>query len=156
MVSFMLDPATIARFGALFDAGRSHCVEIVSLRLVKGNVFVAKIKGISSRSEAQRLTGVDLYLEREKLPEPGLEEFYYADLIGLAVEDKFSVRIGRVVDVMDYGGGDILKIELLDGEELLLPFTRKSVPLIDVAGGRLTIDPPSEETAENGPQEQSG
>lgn len=156
LISFMLEPAAIARRGALVDQSRKRSFEIAALRLIKANVFVAQIKGISTRTAAETLANTDLYLARKDLPAPGLEEFYYADLIGLSVETLSGAAIGRVAAVVNYGGGDILQIELRDGAELLLPFTRNTVPLVDIAAGRIAIDPPTEGSDDSQGQEHLG
>lgn len=156
LVSFMTDPAAIGRHGALIDASGLRTFEIDSLRSVKGNVFVARLKGVSSRTAAEALVNVDLYLARKNLPAPGADEFYYADLIGLSVEDLSGREIGRVLNVLDFGGGDILQVILLDRSELLLPFTHKTVPVVDIVGGRLMIDPPSDGDGEPRPHEHLG
>ena len=64
--------------------------------------------------------------------------------IGLTAERLDGSRLGRVVAVPDYGGGAILEIRAEDGASLLVPFTRAAVPTVDLAAGRLVVDPPAE------------
>jgi 16S rRNA processing protein RimM len=91
------------------------------------------------------LRGVRLYVARAALPEPeDTEEFYQADLIGLAAEDPQGRPLGRVAGVENYGAGDFLEIAPAEGAPLLVPFTKAAVPLIDLEGGRVVVAPPEE------------
>jgi len=147
--SFTQDPQAIGTYAPLFDeSGRGH-YKIVSLRLVKGTSFVARVEGVTTREAAAALTNQPLYIERENLPEPEEEEFYLSDLIGLAAfaRDASGAELpfGHVKDVLNFGGGDILEIEPPEGgETILLPFTRAVVPELDLAGRRLVVVLPDE------------
>jgi 16S rRNA processing protein RimM len=143
--SFTSDPAAIKTYAPLLDASGARRFAITALRLVKGDLFVARVAGIDDRAAAAGLTNVALYLPRDALPEAAGEEFYLADLIGLAAVDAAGGFIGRVVNVLNYGGGDILEISpVAGGETLLLPFTKEVVPDIDMKAGRITLAPPAE------------
>jgi 16S rRNA processing protein RimM len=143
--SFTAVPEAIAAYPRLGDAGGVRQFSIKSLRHVRDNLFVAKVEGIADRAGAGRLTNVELFVPRDRLPEPAEEEFYVADLIGLSALDEGRAPVGRVANVLDFGAGDILEIlPCGGGETLLLPFTRAVVPEIDIAGGWLIIAPPRE------------
>ena len=103
----------------------------------------AEVK-VADRTVAEKLTNVRLYIERAQLPEPEEDEFYLADLIGLAAVDADGAALGKVVAVHDYGAGASLEIARDGTPPLLVPFARASVPVVDVAGGRIVIDPPAE------------
>jgi 16S rRNA processing protein RimM len=90
------------------------------------------------------LTNTRLYIDRDRLPAPDEEEFYLADLLGLSVQDAAGVLLGKVTQVHDYGAGVSLEIARADAPALLVPFTRASVPVVDVASGRITVVPPEE------------
>ncbi|MGH6961957.1 MAG: ribosome maturation factor RimM, partial [Dongiaceae bacterium] len=108
---------------------------------IKGGV-IARVAGVADRAAAEGLRGLKLYVARTALPAPADGEFYRADLIGLSAELADGARYGRVADVQNWGAGDVLEIELPDGRTELLPFTRTVVPQIDVAAGRLVVEPP--------------
>jgi hypothetical protein len=80
-----------------------------------------------------------LYVDRTQLPEPEVEEFYLADLIGLAAVDAHGAVLGRVVTVHDYGAGTSLEIVRDGAAPVLVPFTRACVPEVDLAGGRVLV-----------------
>lgn len=143
--SYTQDPAAIGRYGQLYDASGARQFEIVALRPLKDDLFVARIKGIATREAAEALTNTALYLPREALPVAEEEEFYHADLIGLATRLKSGEEIGTIVEILNFGGGDILEIAPREGgETLLVPFTKAAVPIIDVAQGHVTVVPPAE------------
>jgi len=111
-------------------------------------VFVAKIAGVADRASAGALTNAALYVPRESLPDIGEEEFYLADLIGLAALAETGEAFGCVVDVLNFGGGDILEIARASGgETVFLPFKKEIFPRINLMVGSLTIVPPIETEA---------
>ena len=72
-------------------------------------MIVAKLAGIADRDRAETLRGLRLYLPRAALP-PGEDEFYYADLIGLAAVLEDGAPVGKIIAVHDFGAGDMLEI----------------------------------------------
>ncbi|MFO1105187.1 MAG: ribosome maturation factor RimM [Amaricoccus sp.] len=138
--SFCAEPAAIADYAPLVtEDGRSFGVRIT--RPVTG-AFAARLTGVQTREQAEALKGTRLYAPRDRLPALGEDEFYHADLIGLAVFDTGGARLGTVRAVLDHGAGDILEIARPGAADLLLPFTRAAVPTVDLAGRRLVADPP--------------
>lgn len=134
--SFTAEPAAIAAYGPLSDEGGKRFV----LQWLGGGL--ARIDGVADRDAAAKLTGTRLYVARERLPAPEAEEFYLADLIGLAASDAEGQLMGRVAAVEDFGAGAFLTLRDEQGRETLLPFTRAVVPVVDIAGGRITVAPP--------------
>ena len=140
--SFTADPEAIADYGPLWteDGSRSFTVEIT--RPVK-NGFAARIAGVGSKEAADELRGTRLFADRDALPSLPDDEYYHADLIGLAVHDTGGRLLGRVTAVHNHGAGDLLEIA---GPGLAtpapLPFTLDAVPTIDLASGRIVADPP--------------
>jgi 16S rRNA processing protein RimM len=83
-------------------------------------------------------------VSRASLPDVEGEEFYRSDLIGLAAMNEAGEAFGNVVDVLNFGGGDILEIARPDrSETLLLPFTKEVFPRVDIEAGHLTVVPPA-------------
>jgi 16S rRNA processing protein RimM len=97
---------------------------------------------VADREAAAKLANTRLYADRDRLPQPEADEFYWADLVGLEAFGPDGVSLGHVDAVHDYGGGASLEIG-----SLLVPFTRASVPFIDLAAGRMTVAPPEEALA---------
>lgn len=143
--SFTGVPSAIAAYKPLLDASGTRQFSIVGLRLMKDTVFVAQIAGVADRAAAGALTNAALYVPREALPDAGEEEFYLTDLIGLAALTQAGEAFGRVVDVLNFGGGDILEIARANGgETFFLPFKKDVFPHVDLKAGCLTLVPPVE------------
>ena len=73
-------------------------------------MLVARVDGVADREAAAALTAFRLFVPRDRLPAPEEDEFYRADLVGLAVADQAGETLGTVTAVLDYGAGDILEI----------------------------------------------
>ncbi len=139
--SFTADPEDIVAYGPLQDQRGERSFEIELAGTAK-DVFLARIKGVVDRNEAERLKGVRLYVDRADLPAPDDAEFYHADLVGLDAMLEDGARLGKVVMVHDYGAGASIEIEDDAGKSLLVPFTRVAVPTVDVANGKIVVVPP--------------
>lgn len=139
--TFTAEPEGIAAYGPLEDEAGTRCFDIELVGAAKGAVLV-RVAGIADRDAAERLKGLRLYVPRAALPPPGDEEYYHADLIGLAASLTDGSLLGRVTAVHDFGAGDSLEIVRPDGRVVMVPFTRAIVPLVDPAGGRLVVVPP--------------
>jgi 16S rRNA processing protein RimM len=139
--SFTADPAAIAAYGPLTDESGTR-----QFRLTLKGDGLAQIEGVADRDDAARLTGTRLYVERDRLPPPEEpDEFYLADLIGLAAETVSGQKLGRVRAVEDYGAGAFLVLDgAPGGTERLVPFTKAAVPVVDLAAGRIVVEPPAE------------
>ena len=105
---------------------------------------MATLKGVTTRNEAERLNGIELYVAREKLPATEDDEYYHADLIGLAAVTAADEPLGKVIAIHNFGAGDIIEIAPPRGPTMLLPFTNAVVPTVDFAGGRVVIELPAE------------
>ena len=141
--TFTEDPFAVKAYGPLTTRDGARQFEVTSAREAKGHL-VATLKGIATREEAERLNGVELYVAREKLPATGEDEYYHADLIGLAAVNAANEPLGKVIAIHNFGAGDIIEIAPAQGATMLLPFTNAVVPSVDVAGGRVVIELPSE------------
>ena len=151
--SFTSEPARVADYGPVSTEDGSRSFTLKPIGRMKG-VILAEISGVADRSTAESLKGVRLYVPRAALPEPEEEEFYHADLVGLTVERTDGSPAGRVAAVLDHGAGAYLEIVEGDGPALIIPFTRRAVPLVDMAGGRVVVDPPVESAAERQAKEE--
>lgn len=141
LLPFGDDPEALADYGPLFTAdGRT--LTLASLRF-QGDKLIARFAGVADRTGAEKLTGLDLFIDRAALPEPDEDEFYLADLIGLDAVLGDGTLFGKILAVPNFGAGDLLDIAPVGGgQTILIPFTRVCVPEIDLAGGRVVVDPP--------------
>ena len=141
--TFTEDPMAVKRYGPLTSKDGTRQFEVATAREAKGHL-VATLKGIATRDEAERLNGVELYIAREKLPDTDEDEYYHADLIGLAAVNAADEPLGRVIAIHNFGAGDIIEIAPPHGATMLLPFTNAVVPTVDLAGGRVVIELPQQ------------
>jgi 16S rRNA processing protein RimM len=141
--TFTDDPMAVLQYGALATKDGSRSFEIATAREAKSHL-IATLKGVATREDAERLNGVELYIAREQLPATGDDEYYHADLIGLAAVDAAGEPLGRVIAIHNFGAGDIIEIAPPHGPTLLLPFTNAVVPTVDLANGRVVIELPAE------------
>jgi 16S rRNA processing protein RimM len=139
--SFTQDPGDIAAYGPLEDE-KGRLVEIESLR-VAPKVLIARVKGVTTREGAEALARTRLYVPRTRLPARQENEWYHADLVGLAAVGQDGAALGTVVAVLNFGAGDLIEVRpAAGGESLIVPFTEEAVPEVDIVAGRLTIVPP--------------
>ena len=143
--SFTETAEDLTAYGPLTDEAGARRFELTVTGRAK-DALLARIEGVADRDQAQALKGTRLYVARDALPALDEEETYYhADLIGLAAEDRDGRPLGRVRAVHNFGAGDLLELDGgPDGPSLLLPFTQAAVPVVDLAGGRIVVEPPEE------------
>jgi 16S rRNA processing protein RimM len=137
--TFTQTPEAIGAYGPLSDESGARKFEIKSARAT-GKGVVARLAGIIDRNGAEALKGVELYVERERLPATEESEFYHADLIGLAAVDGDGNPVGEIVAVHNFGAGDLIELRLAgSGKTELIPFTDAAVPEVDIAARRAVI-----------------
>lgn len=141
---FTQHPLDVVAYGPLASAD-GRVFEIDTARPAAGtssDMLVVRFKGIEMRNAAEVLNGTELFVPRERLGETTADEYFHADLIGLAAVTTAGEPLGTVIRVQNYGAGDLLEIAPRRGDTLLVPFTRAIVPEVDLAGGRVVIEPP--------------
>lgn len=144
VTSHAADPAGVTAYGPLSDAdGRQYLLRWCHEGVAEiSSVSDGVAERIRNRTAVEKLTNVDLFIDRSRLPQPDEEEFYLADLIGLTAVDAEGKPFGTVTMVHDYGAGTSL--EIVGETSLIVPFTQACVPEVDVAAGRVVVIPPIE------------
>jgi 16S rRNA processing protein RimM len=145
ITSHTADPADLTAYGPLSDAeGRVYALRWKADGVAEVSRIVdgAAVK-VTDRSAAEKLTNTRLFIDRSALPPANEDEYYLADLIGLAVSDPAGRPLGTVAVVHDYGAGASLEIAG-PATPLIVPFTAACVPTVDIAGRRLIVVPPEE------------
>ena len=148
--TFTEDPLAVKHYGPLSTKDGMRQFEVTHVREAKDHL-VATLKDVATREDAERLNGIELYIAREKLPATDDDEYYHADLIGLAAVNAANESVGRVVGIHNFGAGDIIEIAPAHGPTMLLPFTNAVVPTVDLAGGRVVIELPEEIEGDDAP-----
>ncbi len=139
--SFTADPAAIASYSPL-ETAAGRKIEIAKLR-PRTDGFIATLRSVTDRTAAEALKGTELFIPRARLPEPGENQVYLRDLIGLAVWLKDGAKLGDVVATPNYGAGDLLDIKVEGRKDtVLIPITMDFVVETNVAAGKITVDLP--------------
>ncbi len=112
----------------LADDGRAH-----------GKGIIAHLQGLDDREQARELTGSDIAIRRSQLPPPAPGEYYWADLVGLAVITVDGVGLGTVDHLLETGANDVLVVK--GDRERLIPYLPDAVVKdIDLALGVIRVD----------------
>jgi 16S rRNA processing protein RimM len=145
------DPLSFADYGILTTRDGKRSFEVERARVQK-TVVITKFKGIADRNQAEELNGIDLFIDRDQLPEPEEDEFYYSDLTGLDVLDQNGETLGKIIAVQDFGAGDLLEVRPKRGRSFYIPFTKDFVPAIDLENGRVSVSLPEDYFSEGTPE----
>jgi 16S rRNA processing protein RimM len=146
--TFTGDPLALGDYGPLY-ARDGRAFEVIDIRPAN-TVVVVRFKGVKDRNAAEALAGTELFVDRSMLPDEGEDdEFYHADLVGLAVKDETGEAIGKVDAVHNFGAGDILEVTVDGRKGVLIPFSQAAVPEVSVSGGFVRIDPAAAGLIEN-------
>lgn len=139
--AYTSDPTALGDYGHLHSMdGRSF--EVLEIREAK-NIVVVRFRGVNDRNAAETLNGLELYIERDNLPDEELDEdeFYYTDLEGLEAVDDKGTSYGTISGIYDFGAGDLLELKGPGKRPVLIPFSEAAVLEIDLEGGKVLIDP---------------
>ncbi len=121
-------------------AGQWRALKLKAGR-AQGKGVVAHIEGYDDRDVAATLMNCDIAILREQLPVAKKGEYYWLDLVGLAVINVEGLSLGSVEKVMPTGANDVLVVAGVNGEELLIPFVKDLYVLdVDLASRSITVD----------------
>ena len=141
--TFTESPERLGAYGALHAKdGRTFVVH--TARANRADIAVVRFDGVGDRTAAEKLKGLELFVARDALPPPDDEEFYHADLIGLAAHDAEGRVLGIVNAIHNFGAGDVIDIRRADGGDMILPFSRAVVPAVDVKAGFIVVAVPED------------
>lgn len=140
---FLEDPHDIEDYAPIVDAkGKSY--KITLKNSVKGD-WVASINNLTDRNDAELLKGIELFVNRDQLPEAEDGEIYIEDLIGLTCINAKGEKLGEVIDFQNFGAGDLLEIKPVNGgKTYYLPMVEPYVGEFDLDAGTILIDPAEE------------
>ncbi|MEM9494331.1 MAG: ribosome maturation factor RimM, partial [Myxococcota bacterium] len=96
--------------------------------------------GIDDRDAAAALTGTEIWVDSSQFEPAAIGEYYWHELIGLAVHDGHGADLGRVEDLMETGRHDVLRVRGLNGGLFLVPFVERHVLSVDRTAGVVTVD----------------
>jgi 16S rRNA processing protein RimM len=103
--------------------------------------WIAEFEEIENIDEARKFTGMDLLVDKDRLPPLPAGEYYHFQLIGLSVVTKEGDPLGTLSAIFQTGGNDVYVVAS-EGKELLIPAIEDVVCEVDLAGGKVTVDLP--------------
>ena len=133
-----LQPPEVPRPGAV---ALPALLRVVQAR-EQGDAVVATVQELGDRDAAEALKGARVFVPRASFPTPDDGEYYWVDLIGMAVSNRAALPLGTVVGLIETGPHCVLRIQSEDAaaEEVLIPFVGAYVDGVDQAGRRITVD----------------
>jgi 16S rRNA processing protein RimM len=139
LLSFMEDPFSVLEYSPLLNDKGEPALVITKAREHKGTLVV-RAQDVPDRTAADKIKGLKLYIDRADLPEAEEGEYYITDLIGMKAYDASGAEVGRVMNVDNFGAGDLLDIKPLEGPSFYLLFTDENVPEVDLGTRRIVVD----------------
>jgi 16S rRNA processing protein RimM len=138
------DPDTRLAVGSVLatDPAGAGPLTVAATRRHSGRLLVC-FAGVTDRSSAEQLRGTVLLAEVDPAERPAdPAEFYDHQLRGLDVVTTEGQPVGELADVLHLPAQDVLVVRRAGGREMLIPFVAALVPGVDLAAGRLVVDPP--------------
>ncbi|MDO4643272.1 MAG: ribosome maturation factor RimM [Cardiobacteriaceae bacterium] len=118
----------------------------ISLQLLRGQIthkgLIATFSNISDRDQAMTLRGYTLSITRSQLPQLKGDQFYWTDLIGMRIENRQGIILGKVKELFETGANDVLVVEKTGSHnEMLIPFIRpRYIEQIDLNNKVIHVD----------------
>jgi 16S rRNA processing protein RimM len=113
-------------------------IEVLECR-EQGELFLLRLAGIDDRDQAQRLSGTDVSVPANSLPELDDSEYYWRELIGMSVRNNLGSSLGQVTDVMNNGAHDILVVRASERERLI-PFLAPYLQSVERSTREIVVD----------------
>ncbi len=129
-----------ARFGRPGEAPEPRALQ--SVRLHGANLIIQPL-GVESAAAAESWIGLEMWVDSASLPplEPG--SYYAWQILGAEVLTRSGERLGRLEDIVSTGGCDLWVVRTREGREHLIPAAAAICASVDLAQGRITVDPPA-------------
>ena len=107
---------------------------------VQSKGLIAKFPGCEDRTAAEAYRSLLIAIPRNLLPPQPEDEFYWSDLIGLAVENVAGEQLGIVESLMDTGANQVLCVRMANKKELLIPFIASAIKQVSLADKKICVD----------------
>ena len=122
--------------------GKDDTLREFTLKSVSAHAggFILGLDNFSDINQVLFMTGSELCLKLSQLPVPDKDEYYWRDLIGLAVHTDQGAELGTLVDIFETGSSDIYVVRG-SSKEYLIPAIANVIASIDIPGGKMIITP---------------
>ena len=135
------NPAALDSYGpVLLRDGRILHLSVKTVT-PKGPVIVIA-REITDRNDAEKMRGLELFIDRDALPPVDGDELYHADLMNLMAVSEGGEKIGKIVGIHDFGAGELIEIKPPSGPTIMLPFAAEFRGEIALDHGFVTLRPP--------------
>jgi len=101
--------------------------------------LAAQLPDCPDRTAAEKLKGLLIAVPRSSLPQQAGDEYYWSDLIGLAVVNEAGEQLGTVANLLETGANQVLSVTG-DGGEILIPFVASAIKQVDVKNKIIRVD----------------
>lgn len=134
------DPARFKKLKkVILDTGKENLeLEVAGVKFFK-NMVILKFKEFDNINDVEKYRQKSLYVTRENAVKLKKNEYFIADLIGLAVWTDEDEELGELTDVLQTGANDVYAVRMADGEEVLIPAIKDCIKEVDVEAGRMTV-----------------
>lgn len=134
------DPARFKKLKkVILDTGKENLeLEVAGVKFFK-NMVILKFKEFDNINDVEKYRQKSLYVTRENAVKLKKNEYFIADLIGLAVRTDEDEELGELTDVLQTGANDVYAVRMADGEEVLIPAIKDCIKEVDVEAGRMTV-----------------
>lgn len=138
---YLAEPETAGPRPSAASGGWPMLLKVLQAR-EQAEAVVATVQDVNDRDAAAALKGARVFVPRSSFPTPPAGEFYWVDLIGLAVGTRAGQALGNVVGLIETGPHCVLRVQPAEAkaEELLIPFVDAYVDSVDTKAGRITVD----------------
>lgn len=139
VISFTVPAENILHYSPWFILTKKQwqTVQILDSKLQNGQVLV-KIMGCDSREEVRKYTNIEIFTPRSELPSLAKDEFYWADLEGLAIRTSNNVELGTVDHLFASGANDILVVK--GDRQRLIPYIKDVIKKVDLVERVIIVD----------------
>ncbi len=137
---FTENPEELENYNPLFTSKDKDDTLIVKLKNPVKNQWLAEIEGIDDRNDAEKLRGIELFINADVLPAIEDENtFYQRDLVGLMAVTKSGQDVGEVLKIENFGAGDLIEIKPSGSSSFYLPFKDTYVGNVDLEERTLEV-----------------
>jgi len=130
---------SIKSYKYFFVVGSLNKINVSQTKIFKKHIDI-KFEESNNIRDADNLAGKKLYIQKNQLPKLNEESWYHYDLIVLSVKDLDNNLLGKVSGVHNFGAGDIIEIEFIDGKNEMLLFDKSFIKEVDVEKNKIVID----------------
>lgn len=127
-----------SRGNAYIENGGSMKSTAYSVKRLEPPFAYLHFEGCDTRNDAEALSGISLFVEKQELPEPDEGEYYIFDLIGLSVKDTEGKLLGVMKDVLQHGAADVYVVK--GDKNFMFPALKRVIKSVDITAGVMVLD----------------